>query len=234
MVFSSLPQNIQVAIYHLTTDEEFQQRFGDDKVLDQLEDLKYDPFIEYCEFQTTVHNKLCFVLKSNSRLNRIKFLKKIIERYNLFERRVELEPMTLALWAYLYTIKNPIVVSEEKANMSIMDINIFFYLLQTKNYECSPDELLLNSMNYCRRKMKLTELEAIEIFKKILKINFRVLNMFPRIQAERKAVFNVDWMTSIVTKVSKVSSYSTQELYKDVPFCEMYYLFAQFCRENGS
>ena len=87
MVFSSLPQNIQVAIYHLTTDEEFQKRFGDDKTLDQLEDLKYDPFIEYCELQLLMHNKLSIC-------------------------NVELEPLTLSLWAYLYTIKSPIVNEE--------------------------------------------------------------------------------------------------------------------------
>lgn len=207
MVFASLPQNIQIAIYHLTTDEEFQKRFGDDKVLDQLDDLKYDPFIEYCELQLLMHNKLSIC-------------------------NVELEPLTLSLWAYLYTIKSPIV--NEEQNITNIDLDLFFYLLQTKNFECDISELLVNSMNYCKEKMNITLDKAIEIFKKLLKVNFRVLNMFPRFQAQRRSVFNADWMTSIVTKVSKVSSYSTQQLYKQISFCEMYYLFAQYCRENGS
>ena len=58
--------------------------------------------------------------------------------------------------------------------------------------------------------------------------------MFPKLQAERKSTFNADWITSIVTKVKQVSSYSTQELYKQISFCEVYYLFAQYCREKGS
>lgn len=237
MVFSSLPQHIQYAIYKLTTDDEFQKRFGEDQVLDQLDELKYDPFIEWCEYQTAMHNKFCCVLKNNLKflkLRYLKFLKQFIECHHLFERHVEIEPMTLALWAYLYTIKSPVVSIEEDENISILDINIFFYLLQTKDYGCTPGELLTNSMNYCTDKMNLSELEAIEIFQKIIKINFRVLNMFPKLKIERKSVFNVDWMTSIATKVKQVSSYSTQEIYKEVPFCEIYYLFAQYCRQNGS
>ena len=93
-------------------------------------------------------------------------------------------------------------------------MDLFFYLLQTKNFECDISELLINSMNYCKEKMNLTLDQAVEIFKKLLKVNFRVLNMFPRFQAQRRSVFNADWITSIVTKVSKVSSYSTQQLYK--------------------
>lgn len=207
MVFSSLPPEIQYQIYKLTTDDEFQERFGKDRKLDQLEELKYNPFIQYCEFQLTQHNKLKF-------------------------NNVQLEPLTLALWAFLYTIKSPVVVEEQ--NISMIDINLFFYLLQTKKYDIQLKQLYIDSANYCVEKMGITEAQAVEIFRKLLQINFRVLNMFPRLQTEKKPVYNADWITSIVTKVHQVCSYTTQQLYNQISFCEVYYLFAQYCRENGS
>lgn len=207
MIFSTLPQSIQYQIYLLTSDDQFQKRFGEDEVLDQLDQLKYDPFIQYCELQLMLHNKL----KMNE---------------------VELEPLTLALWAFLYTLKSPVVTEGE--NITMLDVNMFFYLLQTKKFDETLAQILQNSMNYCVEKMGVSEVEAVDMFKKLLKINFRVLNMFPRLRIEKKNVFNGDWMTSIVTKVKQVSSYSTQELYKEISFCEVYYLFAQYCRQNGS
>lgn len=147
-------------------------------------------------------------------------------------KNIQIEPLTLALWGYLYTLKSPIVTEGE--NVSMLDINMFFYLLQTKDFNQTLDQLLVNSLNYCVNKMGITESEAVEMFKSLLKINFRVLNMFPRLKIEKKTVFNADWLSSIVTKVSQVSSYSTQELYKEIPFCQIYYLFAQYCRQNGS
>lgn len=207
MIFSTLPQSIQYQIWKLTSDDQFQKRFGEDEVLDQLDQLKYDPFIQYCQLQLMLHNKLIM-------------------------NGVQLEPLTLALWAFLYTLKSPVVTEGE--NITMLDVNMFFYLLQTKQFNETLDQLLQNSMNYCVEKMGVSEEEAVDMFKKVLKINFRVLNMFPRLRIEKKNVFNGDWMTSIVTKVKQVSSYSTQQLYKQISFCEVYYLFAQYCRQNGS
>lgn len=207
MKLSNLPQDIQYQIYLLTKDDQFQKRFGEDEKLDQLEQLKYDPFIQYCQLQLLLHKKL----KMNE---------------------VQLEPLTLAMWAYLYILKSPIVAQGE--NITMLDINMFFYLLQTKNFDETLNELLINSNNYCVEKMGVSEIEAVDMFRKLMKVNFRVLNMFPKIKAEKKTVFNADQLSSIVTKVSQVSSYSTQELYKQIPFCQVYYLFAQYCRQNGS
>ena len=116
----------------------------------------------------------------------------------------------------------------------MIDINLFFYLLQTKKYDIQLKQLYIDSANYCVEKMGITEAQAVEIFRKLLQINFRVLNMFPRLQTEKKPVYNADWITSIVTKVHQVCSYTTQQLYNQISFCEVYYLFAQYCRENGS
>lgn len=236
MLFATLPQNIQIQIYNLTTDQEFQKRFGEDEKLDQLEDLKYDAFIEYCEGQLLLHNKLKFRIRQIQQVKKGFFNKLKKTLYNLLGKKdspyIQFEAMTIGLWMYLYTIKSPIVTDED--NISRLDVDLFFYLLQTKDFSDSMQILVVKSLNYCQNVLHINLKTAAEILHKIIRINFRVLNMFPRIKAECRGSFNADWITSIATKVAQVSSYSTQEIYKDISFCEVYYLFAQYCRQQGS
>ena len=59
--------------------------------------------------------------------------------------------------------------------------------------------------------------------------------MFPKYNLDGvKPVFNVDWLTSIATKVCQVSNYNIQDVYHKISVSEAYYLFAQYCREKGS
>ena len=207
MNFSKLPFELQVHVEQLVRDKQFQKRFAEDQVLDQLDQLKYDPFIEARQQQLLFGNKLKFY-------------------------GIEFENLTLSMWGFLYAIKSPII--EDKNVISDIDLNLFFYLLQTKDYNLNLVELMKQSFNYTQNVLNLTLEQAKDVFQKIIRINFRVLNMFPRLKAEKKAVFNADWITSIVTKVVQVCTYSTQELYKNISMCQIYYLFAQYCREKGS
>lgn len=207
MNFRQLPIEIQHKIAELPADEEFDKKFSNDQVMIQLEQLKYDPVIEYNQVQLAFHNKL-----------RI---------YNQ-----ELEPITLGLWSFLYTIKSPVVFNDQQ--LTSIDVDLFFYLLQTKDFSSPVEELFNKSLNYCEEQLNFTQEQAVQIIQKLVRVSFRVLNMFPRLKLQQKPVFNLDWLTSIVTKVRQVSSYSTQEIYKEVPVCEAYYLFAQFCRQKGS
>ena len=175
MKFCSVPIQIQREILKLTTDEEFQERFANDEVLNQLDALKYDSFIQYNELLVTA-------LHSDIKLNGKSF-----------------KPITLALWSYLYIIKSPIIFEDKK--ISMVDLDMFFYLLETKNF-ASLNEVLQKSMNYCNTKLPLTGQQIKTVFQNLLKISFRALNMFPKYRFEgAKPAFNVDWMTSIATKV---------------------------------
>ena len=232
MRFSEVPIELQVHIEQLVRDKVFQERFATDEVLNQLDQLKYDPYIEYNQIQFLLHNK--FRVRRNQQKTKVNWFKKLFSK--LFSKPIspyiQLEPMTLGLWAYLYTIKSPLVFEQQSATM--MDADIFFYLLETKNYSLSIDELIKVSMNYSKDVLGLTKEQTEDVIQKLFKISFRVLNMFPRLQMDKKAVFNADWITSLVTKVVQVSSYTTQQLYKQIPICQVYYLFAQYCREKGS
>lgn len=208
MIFTKVPKDIQKAIQNLVVDEVFQKRFGQDKVLDQLDQLKYNPFIQMNQFQLTIHN-------------------------NFKAYGIGFKPITLALWSFLYIIKSPLIFTEK--DTTNVDIDLFFYLLQTKDFSSPLDSLLNKSSNYCKSVLELTDKQISEVLQKLVKINFRVLNMFPSYKIEGyKPVFNVDWLTSIATKVAQVSNYTIDKVYNQIPICEAYYLFAQYCREKGS
>lgn len=206
MRLETFPQNIQQAVFNLTEDEQFQKIFAEDKQLDYLESLKHDKQIE----------KYQLLLTLNDTINIL---------------GVEVNPITLALYSYLYSVKSNIIFDVEK--ITTVDLDLFFYLLQTKDYGLDFKSVLIKSMGYCQKVMKLSLQEAVNLFQKIYKIEFRCLNLFPRTGQQKEALFNVDWMISIVSKVKPLTSYSTRELYKDVSLSQIYYYFANYCRMQG-
>lgn len=208
MIFSKVPLNIQVQIQKLVGDQQFQDRFANDEILDQLDQLKYDPFIQYNQLQLLFHNKIKLYGK-------------------------EFNPITLGLWGFLYTIKSPLIFLQKTC--TTVDINLFFYLLETKNFTDPIDVLIAKSSHWAKENLNLSLQQIKEALQKIVKVNFRVLNMFPKYKIENNVpVFNVDWITSIASKVVQVSSYTTQQVYNQISVCQAFYLFAQYCREQGN
>lgn len=207
MKLEKLPKNIQIVIFNLTTDEQFQQRFSKDKQLDYLDSLRHDKQIEFYELQLLINKKI-----------------------RIFGQT--LNPITLSLYSYLYSIKSNIIFDVE--HITVVDLDLFFYLLQTKDYNFDLKQLLLKSMGYCQKVMKLNLQQTVDLFQKIYKVEFRCLNLFPRNGSQEKEVlFNVDWIVSIVSKIKPLTSYSTEQLYKDVSLSEIYYYFASYCRMQG-
>ena len=206
MRLNNLPYYIKNAIVDLTEDQVFQNRFAEDKQLDYLESLKHDKQIEFYELQLLLNKKV-----------------------NIFG--ITTNPITLALYGYLYTIKSSIIFDLQ--NVTMIDIDLFFYLLQTKDYNFNLKEVLLKSTDYCNKVLKLTETKAVELFSKIYKVEFRCLNLFPKTDEQKQPLFNVDWITSIISKVKPLTSYTTEQLYKDISISQIYYYFANYCRMQG-
>lgn len=207
MNFTKVPKQIQPYILKLTDDDIFLQRYDTDEVLNQLDKLKYNPFIQYNQFLLTLHQETQFF-------------------------GVHFKPITLAMWSYLYIIKSPIIFEDKQ--ITTVDIDMFFYLIETKDFS-SLNTVLQKSLNFCSNYYSLTDKQLQYVFQNLLKISFRVLNMFPKLRIEgNKPVFNVDWLTSIATKVAQVSNYNIQQVYNGISVCQAYYLFAQYCREKGS
>ena len=202
----NLSPEIQNAIIQLTEDQVFQKIFKEDQKLDYLESLEHDKQIEFYQLQL--------------------FLKKKIRLFD-----IDLNPLTVALYSYLYSIQSPIVFDLKKTTM--IDLDVFFYLLQTKDFSSDVGALFKKAVGYIKNEMKLDEKQVVQLFAKLYKIEFRCLNLFPKTGEEKKAMFNVDWFTSLVSKVKPLTSYTTEQLYVDVSIPQIYYYFANYCRMQG-
>ena len=206
MNFNNLPANVQQQIKNLVFDQQFQKRFGTDEKLDYLDSLKHDKRIQFQELQLVLNRTLRF-------------------------GHINFNPLTLALYSYLYSINSPIVFDIKKVTM--IDIDIFFYLLQTKKYDPDVKSMVASAMGYCKKNFQMDENQIIKIFEQIYKIQFRCLNLFPKSDIQQNPLFNIDWLISIVSKVKPLTSYTTRELYMDVSLSQIYYYFANYCRMQG-
>lgn len=206
MNLNALSKDLQKAVVDLTEDLQFQKIFAEDEQLDYLDSLKHDKQIEFQQLQLMITKKL-----------------------HLFG--LEFNPLTVTLYSYLYSINSPIVFNIR--NTTMIDLDLFFYVLQTKDYNWNVKEVLRKSAGYCNSVLHLDEKQIVKVFEKIYKIEFRCLNLFPKNDQNKDVLFNVDWITSICSKVKPLTSYSTEELYKDVSITQIYYYFANYCRMQG-
>lgn len=206
MNLNTLPKHIQQAVVDLTEDDQFQKIFRQDQQLDYLDSLKHDKQIEFQQAQ-------------------------LIDKKKLIIAGIEFNPLTLMLYSYLYSINSPIVF--DIRNTTIIDLDIFFYLLQTKDYSPNLKQLIKKASGYCNNVLKLDQKQIVKIFERIYKIEFRVLNLFPKSDQQKEPLFNIDWVISITSKVKPLTSYTTEQIYKDISITEVYYYFANYCRMQG-
>ena len=206
MKTKNLSPEICNAIIDLTQDQQFQKIFAEDEQLDYLESLKHDKQIEFFQVQ-------------------------LIDKRKLKLFGIEFNPLTVLLYSYLYSIKSPIVFDLKKTTM--VDLDVFFYLLQTKDYNSDLTQLFSKSLGFCQNVLKLDEQQVVKTFEKFYKIEFRCLNLFPKGDNDKEPLFNVDWIISLISKVKPLTSYTTQQLYKDVSITQVYYYFASYCRMQG-
>lgn len=208
MEIQRLPLNIAQQIIKLTADPQFNQKCSKDEKLDQINDQKQNQQIQFLQLQLLLNKKI-----------------------KLFG--IDFNPITIALLSYLYAIRSPAVMN--KTDMTVIDLNIFFYLLQTKDYNSDVSLVLQNSMNYCERVLKLNLEQAISAFNKMYKVQLRVLSMFPsRSNGNNDWFFNLNWALSLVGNVKGYTSYSTEQLYKDISIMQVYYYYADYCRNSGT
>ena len=94
-------------------------------------------------------------------------------------------------------------------------------------------QVLSKSVGYTKNVLHLDEKQIVKVFEQIYRIEFRCLNLFPKTDQQKKPLFNVDWITSITGKVKPLTSYTTEQIYKDISITEVYYYFANYCRQQG-
>lgn len=207
MYFRTLPKHIQEGIKELTVDEEFQQRFATDKVLDEIDEMKTNMADEYKCIQLVIGNKI----KINEKL---------------------FSALTPLMWSFLWVIDSPFVNYEK--NVKEVDIDLFFYILENGVGDGDTVRIITDSLQYTEKHFQMTYDECLNIITTIIKMSFKPLNLFPKTNMAGRNDFDADWLTSLITKVHAVTGYSPDYIMKEMSLTSACYYFAQYRRMNGS
>lgn len=184
-------------------DDDFAQILENDEVLIQLEKEKFNSQDEYLELFYIFSGKLKF--------------------YDL-----ELNVLTLGMWCFLYSIKNAFTTGKEPQKR---DVDIFLYLL-ANNYNGISQNLYEQSLNYCELNNIPYEEAEFEILK-MISICFRPLQMLPDThENNERNRFNVDWLTSIISVVCKMTNCHKDEVLYKMNLNECFYYVIQNLRQN--
>ena len=207
MYYRELPLEIQQAIKALTRDEVFQNRFSNDKVLDDLDAEKYDPSLCYTE--------LCCLIN-----------------VPIFIDDKPYNPVSLLQYVYLWCIQNPLIKNGSR-ELTEIDLDIFFYTLDNK-IDCDAVSLASKAVGEIKRRG--LELEAAkETAQYLIALSFQPLKMFPQtatVEGSVEVAFDVDWLTSIIAKVQNVTGYSPEKI-MNMPLNTCCYYYIQWCRIQG-
>ena len=183
-------------------DDDFQKILQNDEILNQLQKLKFSSEQQYWQLMTVFSGK-----------NQIKNV-----RFNF---------ITLGLWSFLYSIKNPFVVGGDKTKK---DIDLFMFLLHEgfqgiteKLYQQSKDFCLINQIDYE---------SAEDYIYKMIMLAFRPLDEIPQIQSGEKASFNLEWLTMVVSIVCRLCNCTRQFALYQMSCTEAFYYVIQNLKEN--
>lgn len=211
MNFTHLPEDVKQAVIGLTKDKEFQRRFAEDKILDDLEAEKYNPQDEYFALLTVLNGKF------------------VIGQY-------EVNAITPAIWSFLYITKSPFV-SGNIQQISKHDVDYILYILSKglDDAGSSPEQIYMNSLGFCEAN-GIDVVEAIRTILDLIKMSFRPLKMFPSSGAiaQTNPRFDADWLTGIAAKVHQVTGLTPKQIINEMSLTECCYYFAQYARMNST
>lgn len=213
MIFNSLPHDVKKAVIGLTRDEVFQARFKSDKILDSLDEEKDLNYLDINVLQTVLGFKTEF-------------------KFN--DKKIEVNPITPAMWAYLWYIKSPFVNTSNKINEA--DLSIFLYLLEYGIIDSNPTTIASKAfkVGYKIGDVEVTPEAALQIVSLLIKIAFRPLALFPRSGKDKeKTSYDADWLTSIVARTHDVTGLTPDHIMFEMPLASCCSYFVQYARNKG-
>jgi len=202
---------------HLTDEEkiflaasaEFQQILSDDPLLDELDRARIDTseeFFSVCEFLGSP----------------------------LTVCGLTVQPVTPALWAFLWSIENSYAY---RAHTIIeWDTDIFLRLLHEgfRRIEGTKDEIIGSSRGYCR-KMGVDPDAARTDLLDLVRRTFRPLAMLPPAMissTSEPAAFDADWLISISSVAAVMANMKIRDAAFNLPLSSCYWLWISRLREH--
>ena len=206
MNFRHLSKEVKQGVKALTLDEEFQKRFGTDKVLDELDQQKYNVAEELQVFNCVVNEKVFFC-----------------------DRTVN--PITPKLWSFIWLIGSPFI--NPKKEVTETDIDLLLYLLQNPLQDINPTSVIIASLGYCMNHQVQYE-TAFKIIQESIKLAFKPMNLFPKTNTAGNNLlyYDTEWLTATVARVHTVTGLTPKEIL-NMPMTAVCYYYAQFAKMNG-
>lgn len=155
-------------------DDEFQNILENDKVIQGLQKEKFNAHDEYWQLMTvfSAKNELEGVL---------------------------LNPITVGMWCFLYSIKNPYVIGGKKEEK---DTDVFMYLLHT-GFDGLKQSLYEDAKDFCK-KHELSYIQAQLYLLQMIALAFRPLEMISTTGVKHSGDgvhYNLQWLTGIISVV---------------------------------
>lgn len=196
-------ENIQMLLA-MSADDDFQIILQTDPILEQLQKQKFSTQQEYSQLMYTFSG--------------------LIQIHG-----VVFHVLTLGLWSFLYSIKNPIVCGED--NPTETDIDVFLYLLH-QGYQGVSEDLFQNAKDFCL-KHEIDYTEALIAIYKLVKMAFRPMQMLPtQLSTNQQSRFNLEWLTSIVSTVCRMVNCDRQYALYKMSMTEAFYYVVHHLRQN--
>lgn len=188
---------------------EFQKLLAEDPVLAELESQQYDPAAAFYA--------LIEMLRGTFTIG-----------------RVEIQPLTPAVWAFLWGIGNRYTVDTKK--VTEVDTDIFLYVLANgvRNLDCKPEELPAIASGFCPGK----GIEYPDAFKEIhavINAAFRPFEMTPKVKAGNSAPppqYDAFWLAQLCSVVAQETNETANAIMFNMPLSACNYFFVNYIRKN--
>lgn len=210
MYFRDLPNHIKDAISKLPKDHDFQDRFGHDPVLDELDAERFNAAESVRDILATLNFKYAL----NGR------------KYN---------NITPIMWCYLWCIESPIV-KESTKEATTADLDLFFYVLENGVKDIGVIDTATKSFGWCEQNGIKAE-EAVVVINRLVASAFAPLKMFPstkNVVGKQMTLFDADWITSLCAKVHSVTGYSPEFIMNKMSMTACCYYYIQYARMQGA
>lgn len=209
MNIKGLPPKIQQMIGSLTREQEFQNIFATDPVLDELETQKINQSDELL-YLRAIHN-----LK--------------LEVNNLLFNN-----LTINKWVLLWCLNNRLCLG--KNDVQPFDIDVFIYVLENDITNLDTKLIISNATNYCLTH-GLDYQKILHCLLQIIKISFYPLSYLPKQnctnELETIPVYDVEWATSIASKIYRQTGKNIDYILNNMSLTAVCYFYVEWFKENS-
>ena len=193
----------------LAQSAEFQKLLAEDPILCELEAQQYDPQAEFYSLMEMLRGT--FTIGKST-----------------------IQPLTPAVWAFLWGIGNRYTIDLNKVTEIDTDIFLFVLANGVRRLNCSPAELPAAASGSCPA-MGLDYRDAFKELTQVIHAAFRPLEMMPKTTGGQSAPPQYDayWLAQLCSIVAGETNEKATELMFTMPLSSCYYYLVNYNRKNA-